>query len=287
MQIEVKFMSGKKFYLIILLFITVVSCLQQKPDNKKAGIIITSPEAAEIAALLVEQNEIIAVTSECDYPPFLQQKEKIGNFGNVDFEKISELNPALVITTGHEQKKLNHDLQKLGIKTVSLYPQSVTKLFSEIRRLGDVLKKPERAKVVIDSLKQQYEAVVAAKRGRARQPSLYIEIYGNPLMTVSDSSFVGNVIKLAGAENIFPELPRDYCRIKPEAVIERNPEVILLTYPGVEPQRIKNRKGWQQISACKYDRIYTVNDFNPALILRAGPRIFSGIKKLQKLLYED
>ena len=105
-------------------------------------------------------------------------------------------------------------------------------------------------------------------------------------MSVSDNSFIGEVIQIAGGNNIFAQLPRDYSRIKPEDVIQADPEIILLTYPGISAAQIKERKGWNVISACKNNRIYTVKDINPDLILRASPRIIEGIKLLKKSFYE-
>ena len=103
-------------------------------------------------------------------------------------------------------------------------------------------------------------------------------------MSVSDKSFVGELLTLSGGENIFQELPRDYSRIKPEKVVEADPEIIILTYPGITAQQVQNRKGWEVISACRTGKIYTTDDIDPDLILRASPRIIEAIQKLQEFL---
>ncbi len=47
---------------------------------------------------LGESDRIIAVTEDCDMPPALLEKERIGKSGrNADLERIIELNPDLVI----------------------------------------------------------------------------------------------------------------------------------------------------------------------------------------------
>ena len=49
---------------------------------------------------------------------------------------------------------------------------------------------------------------------------------------------------------------------------------------------IKSRKGWEHINAVKNNRIYTIDEVNPDLILRATPRNIEGIKQLRKAIYE-
>jgi iron complex transport system substrate-binding protein len=117
-------------------------------------------------------------------------------------------------------------------------------------------------------------------------PRVYIEIYGNPIMSVSDESFVGELITFAGGNNIFPKLPRDYSRINPEEVINNDPEIIILTYPGMTKEQVVQRKGWEVITAVKTGRIYTTSDIDPDVILRASPRIIEGLAGLIRIFHE-
>ena len=119
-------------------------------------------------------------------------------------------------------------------------------------------------------------------------PQVYVEIYNDPIMSVSDKSFVGEVIQISGGDNVFAELPRDYSRVKAEDVINADPEIIILTCPPeFTAESIKIRKGWEVISAVKNDRIYTALDIDPDLIIRATPRIVEGMKQLQKIINDE
>ena len=280
----------KNALLTIFGFFLVVSCKNNKP-SKEIRYIITSPEVAEIIALIEGTQNIVGVTTECDFPSELKKIPKVGTFGKVDFEKIIELEPTIVFISGLEQKHLAAELNKLNIKTELIYPKSIAEMISSIRKIGTLLDKEKRANFIADSLQTQINQFTSSTNSTnstnlTNLPKVYIEIYGNPIMSVSDNSFIGEVIQLAGGNNIFAHLPRDYSRIKPEDVILADPEIILLTYPGISAEQIKERKGWYIISACKNNRIYTVEDINPDLILRASPRIIEGMKLLQKAFYE-
>jgi iron complex transport system substrate-binding protein len=103
-------------------------------------------------------------------------------------------------------------------------------------------------------------------------------------MSVSDKSFVGELIELAGGDNIFNKLERDYCRISPEKVIRGNPD-IMICFSQDSRENIVKRMGWKDISAIKNNRIYFEDDINPDWLLRAGPRCISGAKRLQEIMY--
>jgi len=310
-NISFKFLS--KALLFSFLVLIIISCNAPQKKSESPRYIITSPEVAEIVALIAGTENIVGVTTECNFPTELKKIPKVGTFGKVDFEKIIELKPTIVFISGLEQKHLAAELNKLDIKTELIYPKSIAEMISSIRKIGTLLDKERRANFIADSLQAELTNITnlsrrsdtkldstIAKVEKSKDshnrsqgfpdstnfPKVYIEIYGNPIMSVSDNSFIGEVIQLAGGNNIFAHLPRDYSRIKPENVILADPEIILLTYPGISAEQIKERKGWNVISACKYNRIYTVEDINPDLILRASPRIIKGIKLLQKAFYE-
>ncbi len=274
--------------IVLFLFATVILFAGCSKSEKKVGerYIITSPEIAEIVYLLQGASNIVGVTIECDYPAELQKIEKVGNFGKVDFEKIISLDPTIVFTSGLEQELLTTELEKLQIPTAQFYPKSLNDMISSIREIGKLIGAEKRANFVADSLEIEIEKI--SINNGDNSPSVYVEIYNNPIMSVSDRSFVGEVIQKAGGNNIFAELPRDYSRVKAEDVINADPVIIVLTCPPeVTAESIKIRKGWEVISAVKNDRIYTALDINPDLIIRATPRVIEGMKQLQKIFKDE
>jgi iron complex transport system substrate-binding protein len=266
-----------------LFFLVIITNCQDKTSlDLNPRYVITSPELAEIVSALEGLEHIVGVTVECDYPEQLRSLPKVGTFGKIDIEKVISLNPTLVFIAGLEQEEIAFQLHKIGIPLVSFYPRSISNLLTTIEDIGVVLETEDKAKTLADSLKTVIDSY--RRDQSAEKPKIYVEIYGNPIMSVSDSSYVGELVELAGADNIFSTLAREYSRIKAEDVIKLDPEIILLTYPGVSAEKVKNRMGWEVISACRNDRIYTVEDIDPDLILRAGPRIAEALKLLQKIL---
>jgi len=273
-----------RMIVLILGLVLLFSCSIEQNEESSPRYVVTSPEVGEIIYALQGAANIVGVTTEVSYPEELAVLPKVGEFGTVSREKIIALRPTIVFTSGLEQKMLAQDLNKAGIETVMIYPQSFTELLAGIREIATHLDIEERGIAYADSLQQQIEDLRYTGQQR---PRVYLEIYGTPIMSVSSNSFIGEIVELAGGNNIFDTLPRDYSRVRAEDVINNDPEIIIITYPGVTPEGIRSRKGWQNIKACQEDRIYGIEDIDPDIILRAGPRITDGIITLKRLFHEQ
>lgn len=275
--------SGLKTLLILvsIAMLLLISSCKPKETPKEERYVVLSPEVAEIMAALELTDKIVGLTAECNYPAEFASIPKVGRFGNVGKEAMLKLEPTVVFAAGLEQEAIAEELKKLNIKVVTVYPQSLDELYDAITYIGAITGTQQRAK----ALNEELQASVAAIKKKADQlarPRVYLEIYRNPLMSVSDESFVGQILELAGGDNIFPTLEREYARVKPEDVINAEPDIIIC-YSRDSISNIIKRKGWQDIPAIKNGYIYTHKEVNPDHILRAGPRIPLGLKRLYDL----
>ena len=177
------------------------------------------------------------------------------------------------------------ELQKLSMKVEKIYPSTLDEMVLAVRNIAGIINEDQAGKLLADSL----NAKIAEYRNSMpdMKPRLYVEIYGNPIMSVADSSFVGELVELAGFDNIFAELPRDYSRVPAEDVLAADPEYILLLYPGITEGQLQSRKGWGNITAMQKNHIITAEDINPDLLLRASPRCLEGVKLLRNWLEEN
>jgi iron complex transport system substrate-binding protein len=276
-----------KNWSIVLLSLLLAACQPAPIQNTKHRYIVTSPELAEILHELGAADAIVGLTTECTWPVDFESVPKVGTFGQIDAEKVIALHPTHVFTSKLEQQAIGEQLHKLNIPVYSFYPSTIDGLFSVIDSLAELTSRQDAAQQLTTRMQAALDSLAFQRDLRSsNQPDVYVEIYSNPVMSVADNSFVGELIELAGGNNIFTELPRDYSRINPETVVTAAPDIMLITYPGITPQQITARKGWQSIPAIQNERIYTTQQLNPDLILRATPRCIHGIKELQRIFYE-
>ncbi len=272
-----------KLCIALLIILLVFSC-KKNVSKPPSGYVVLSPEVAEILCDLGAQDDIVAVTQECDFPPALAEKPKVGNFSAIDKEAIIALNPAIIFASALEQEGIAAELKKLGYRVEVIYPKSLKALSEEILHLGDITNRINQSKNLVAQMDAELAHLKSKVAGKPRA-KVYLEIYRDPLMSVSDASFVGELIEAAGGDNIFPTLERDYARVNPEAVINAKPD-IMICFSKDTLSAIRTRKGWQDIPAIRKKQIYFEADINPDIIQRATPRSMSGIRQLQKLFFE-
>ncbi len=249
-------------------------------------IISTSPEITELLFAVGAGGRVVGVVRGCDWPPAARGLPYVGDFSNVSVERVAALEPDLIITTGHEQKRVVAQLEGLGVPTVAFLASDIAAVRRNIEAVGVMVGEEEKAAALLAEFEAEL-AAVASKAGdvpAAARPRVYLEISPEPLMTVAEGSFVHEAISLAGGVNVGAGLPRPYSRIDPEAVIARDPEVIILCHDAATPAGVAARTGWRRIAAVEEGRIYTAN---PDLILRAGPRLSEGVALLHELFYRE
>lgn len=248
-----------------------------------------APATTEILFSLGLGQEIVGVSSFCNFPADARGKEKVGSFSQPNIERIIYLKPDLVFCTGLEQSPTVEKLRILGIAVCVSAPESLEALFKSITEIGALTRRQNEAMSLIQSMRKELGIIQARVKGVAydRRPTVLLEIWHDPLLAAGGKSLIDEMIRLAGGINIMPEGSNTYTAVSPEFIIKRNPDCIILTYmDSKEPAvSLKKRLGWERISAVSQKRVY--NDINPDILLRPGPRVIEAITALHKRFYPE
>jgi iron complex transport system substrate-binding protein len=241
-------------------------------------VISTAPNITEIVYALDQEEKLVAVSSWCDYPPDVDETPRIGDFANPSLEKVVSHKPDLILATPQKETPTLDKFEQMGLTVVCVHPENFEEFLKSIAIIGEVLGCQHRA----DSLILDIRSDIAALNPVQDSLKVYVEIYANPLMTASGSSFVGDIIEMAGGKNIAADLPQAYPTINAEKIVAADPEIIITTYPNADIEQISNRLGWGNISAVKNHKIYV--DIDPNILIRPAPRVVRGIKTLNQIL---
>ncbi len=238
-------------------------------------IVSLSPAMTENIFALGAAQDLVGVTTFCDYPEEAKKIYKIGDFSNPSLERIVGLKPDLVIVNLPEQMRIKRQLEKLKINIFISSPRTLDDIYNEIIEIGRIVKKQQAADSLVNHMKKHISRVDKSSKKR-----VYIELSPRPLVTIGAPSFLNELLEMAGAENIFADLGKDYPVVPQEEVIKRNPDIIIVLHPV----SIKDRMGWQMVTAIKNNKVYTT--LNQDHLMRPGPRLIIGFEQLKRIMDE-
>ena len=157
--------------------------------------------------------------------------------------------------------------------------------------IGEINGKSKEATNLVNDLAKRIEAVeskTAVLRPEQRIRVLYI-IWHDPIWTMGAGTFTDDVIWKAGGVNIFSADFEKSRVVSMEAIIAKNPQVIIVSGMGTTRDliynNIKKEARLRDVDAMRNNRIYKISDAN--LIERPGPRIVYGLEELSKILHPD
>ncbi len=277
------------FFLCLLAF-TLSGCHESAPPAQPAGsldkpsIVSLAPSITEMVYAIGAGGQLVGRTSACDWPPEVEKVEIVGAFGKPSLEVLANLSPDLVLDTDLADENTGAKISNLGIERERLAIRTPEDIPPALRKLGKLAGHSKKA----DSLAQVIEKGLENFRQDAANisapPTVYLEIWDDPLWTGGQSSYISALIAYAGGRNIGDTVAKEYFEISPEWVITENPDIIACMYmsrEGNAAEKVSARPGWEHVAAVQNGRIY--DDFDNSIFLRPGPRVLEAIEQLRAI----
>ncbi len=251
----------------------------EKPPQR---IVSLSPGHTEILFAIGAGDQVIAVDTHSDFPRETEEKTKIDAMSS-DLEALEGLDPDLVVVmAGPEAVVQSLDEQGLQVLWLEV-PDSESALLDQVDLLGEITAHIDESDSLVDSIDSRFISVLG-RVGATAGPRVYHEL-DNELTTASSSTtFIGELYLVLNGTSIAHDPEQPYPQLTLDAIVEADPEVIILAHSDSSPESVKARPGWQDISAVKNDRVYSVD---PDIVNRPGPRLVDGLETLARLLHPD
>ncbi|RBP88015.1 iron complex transport system substrate-binding protein [Cytobacillus firmus] len=260
-------------------------------DSKPERIVSMIPSNTEIAFELGLGEEVVGVSDFDNYPPEATEKEKIGGM-EFNVEKIISLNPDLVLahaSSAHNSEAGLQQLRDAGVTVLVVNDaKSFDQVYESIVMVGTAAGEKDKAEQLVSDMKSKLEEIKTKAQGIKEEDrkSVFVEVSPAPdIYTAGTETFMDEMLSAINAENIITE--EGWPKMDPEAIIERNPDVIITTHGYYTEDAVGNvmgRDGWQDITAVKNKQ---VADVDSDMVTRSGPRIIEGVEELAKAVYPD
>ena len=266
------------------------------------------PSITEVLFSFGWGQQVVGITDYCTEPAAaVTTKTKVGGTKNPDIAIILALHPDLVFAVAEENRR--QDVEQLAAAGVPVYifePRTVRDGIDLLWRMAELLDCRSEVIAQIQAIEQDYAETVGLVARRQRV-CVFCPIWKGPYMTINEDTYVHDVLRVCGGDNIFAhrqrrfplaadlgqkpeatgerytERDRRYPRITLEEMATLRPEVILLPdEPYVFSQAdMADFMPFPEVPALRDGRIFLIDG---KMVSWYGPRIGHSLRTLRALL---
>ena len=251
-------------------------------------IISLAPSNTEILFALGLGDKVVGVTDFCNYPEEAKSIEQVGTYFEPNIEKIFSLSPDLVLAiTGLPE--VIAKLGELGIPALILDPSDLEAVLADIQLVGKVTGAEKEAEALVSEMRGRIAVVTEKATEVEERPMVFCEIDAtdpSKPWTTGPGSFMDAMILLSGGTNVAADAESAWVQFSAEEIIAKDPDIIILADSkyGVTPESVRERPGWEVITAVKEGAIFDIDD---DLISRPGPRIVDGLEAVARIIHPE
>jgi iron complex transport system substrate-binding protein len=246
-------------------------------------IVSLAPGATEMLFAAGAGDQVIATVEYSDEPAAARAVPRIGDAATIDMERVVALQPDVVIAWpagGNPAQRAK--IASLGIP---LYQQQVVRLAElpdALRRLGVLAGTQAVAEGAAQGLERRLAALGrtygAGAGGAGRRPTVLLQVWNRPVYTIGGRHLMSDALALCGARNVFADLPEPAPLVDTEAIIARNPDIILAVAPSGESAAWV--ADWQRFGSLAAVRGGRVVGFEDEGLSRLGPSVIDATEQL-------
>lgn len=253
--------------------------------EEPAKIVSLTPATTETLFALGAGDRIVGKVEDFSvYPPEAAAIPDVAKYGEVDVEKIVNLDVDLVIAGGNSFNPPDKiaQLRALDVPVLVIYAPDIETVFADIELTGTAVGKAAEAKDLTTSMRAGFDQVEAAMRGLPKPRVFYELDASNGFFGPAPDYFGTEMIELAGGDPLTSGAAGVF-QIPAERIIDFDPQVILLgdAAYGVTPEAVGARPGWDVLSAVKSGEIRPIDD---VVVTRPGPRLLLGLWTLAEAI---
>lgn len=212
------------------------------------GIVCLTPVGTDLLSAMGFADRIVGVSNYEPNEKLRQTRPRVGDYLGVDFEKLAELRPKLLIVQGKRDRLpagVRERSEALGAKPLVLQVDRLSDIYFAIQRIGEAINEPAAAEKLTAELKAR-EAKLAASQLKPPVPALLLfNDAGNN--AAGRETFIDDALTLAGGRNVIEAT--GYPTLDNEKMRSLSPRVVFLMLPGATPEIVQRAEAAARANA--------------------------------------
>ncbi len=240
----------------------------EKNDSQEEDIRIVATTVATTEIFDALEIDLVGIpTSYKDLPERYEGLQEVGNPMNPDMELIKSLQPTDVISVTTLQTDLEETFDAVDLNATYLNLQSLSNMLDEIEMLGEKFDREEQAEALVSSIEERL-TLIETEVEDEESPSVLI-LLGVPgsYLVATEHSYIGDLVKRAGGENIVSGEEVEYLASNTEYLQQANPDVILRAAHGMPEEVVdmfneefQTNDIWKHFNAVQNERVYDLEE---------------------------
>ncbi|MCF6466761.1 ABC transporter substrate-binding protein [Clostridium sp. Cult2] len=268
-----------QFPLKIVDFLEREVTLEDEPER----IISLAPSTTELLYALGAGNKVVGVTDYDNYPPEVEDVEKVGDFKGPNVEAITAQKPDLIFASNLSGQEEMESLENMGVPVIMLEAKNINQIYESIKIIGQITDNVEKGEETIKDMETKIKEINDKVKELPETDVFYLVSFdGN--WTAGKGTFIDELISLAGGKNIAGDVD-GWVQYSMEKLVEKNPNVIITSPHAGDLEDIENTVGYKDTEAVKNENVFVIS--NDDIIARASNRIVLGLEEIAEFLHPE
>jgi iron complex transport system substrate-binding protein len=245
-------------------------------------IVSLAPGATEMLFAAGAGKHVIATVQYSDEPPAAKQVPRIGDVVAIDMERLVALRPEVaVVWPGGGNPAQIEEISRMHIPMYRQQVNTLADIAGSLRRLGALAGTHDVAEQAARNIETRL-ATLTRTYGNSRHPSVLMEVWNHPFYTVGGTHLISDALRICGARNVFGDLKELGPVIDVEAVVSRDPDIIVAAAPpGAGAEWLAD---WKRFTTLRAVRNGNLIAFEDQRLTRLGPSVVDATEAICKAL---
>lgn len=286
-------------------------------------IVSLLPSATEIVCAIGAGDDLVGVSHECDYPPFVRDlpavtrpkldvhrdaaaidadvrrlvADGLGVY-TIDVDALAVLRPDVIVTQHQcdvcavpyaEVEAAARSALGASVTIVSLAPRTLGDVWEDVLRVASALERLTAGRVLVADIAERL-ATLAAVTAPLPTPTVACIEWLDPLMMAAN--WTAELVRIAGGDYPFADAGAHSPTLEWPALARAQPDVVVLMpcgFPIAQTRReldaLRSRVEWRMLHAVRAGRASVVD--GNAYFNRPGPRLVDSAEILAALIHPN